>query len=50
MVSRYARAFRMNVAMPMLGIWNGVLSNYVVLIDRKGNIIGCYQKTHPTES
>ena len=50
MVSRHARKFRMNVAMPMFGIWKGVLSNYVVLIDRRGRIAGCYQKTHPTES
>lgn len=50
MVSRYARKFRMNVAMPMLGTWHGVLSNYVVLIDRRGAIAGCYQKTHPTQS
>lgn len=50
MVGRYALKFRMNIAMPMLGIWNGVLSNYVVLIDRHGKIAGCYQKTHPTQS
>ena len=49
MVSRHARSFRMNVAMPMLGVWNGVRSNYVVLFDRTGTIAGCYQKTHPTE-
>ena len=50
MVSKYARAYRMNVAMPMLGTWNGVRANYVVLINRRGVIIGCYQKSHPTES
>jgi predicted amidohydrolase len=50
MVSRHARKFHMNVAMPMLGIWKGVLSNYVVLFNRQGRISGCYQKTHPTES
>jgi predicted amidohydrolase len=49
MVGNYARKFRMNVAMPMLGVWKGVCSNYVVLIDRQGRITGCYQKTHPTE-
>ena len=49
MVSRLARTFHMNVAMPMLGTWKGVCSNYVVLINRKGEIAGCYQKTHPTE-
>jgi len=40
----------MNVAMPMLGMWKGVLSNYVVFFDRQGKIAGCYQKTHPTQS
>lgn len=50
MVSRYARKFRMNVALPMLGVWRGIRSNYTVLIDRHGTIAGCYQKTHPTES
>ena len=50
MASNYARKFRMNVAIPMLGVWNGVCSNYAVLIDRRGRIVGCYQKTHPTES
>jgi predicted amidohydrolase len=50
MVSRYAHAHRMNVAMPMLGTWQGVPGNFVVLIDRKGMVVGCYQKTHPTES
>jgi predicted amidohydrolase len=40
----------MNVAMPMFGIRKGVLSNYVVFINRQGKIAGCYQKTHPTES
>lgn len=50
MVCKQARRFRMNVAMPMLGVWKGVCSNYVVLFDRRGRIAGCYQKTHPTQS
>jgi predicted amidohydrolase len=38
----------MNVAMPMFGVRKGVLSSYVVLVNRTGKITGCYQKTHPT--
>ena len=48
MVSALARRYRMNVALPVFGRFRGVLSNYVVLLDRGGKIIGCYQKTHPT--
>lgn len=47
-VAECARKFRMNVAMPMFGIYKGVLSSYVVLFNRSGRITGCYQKTHPT--
>jgi predicted amidohydrolase len=48
MVARYAKKYQMNVAMPMLGIYRGVLSSWVALFNRAGKIIGCYQKTHPT--
>jgi predicted amidohydrolase len=47
-VAERAHKLKMNVAMPMFGTHKGVLSSYVVLIDREGKIIGCYQKTHPT--
>ena len=43
-----ARKLKMNVALPMFGIYKGVLSSYVVLFNRSGKIVGCYQKTHPT--
>jgi predicted amidohydrolase len=43
-----AREFGLNVALPMLGTYKGILSSYVALFDRKGKIIGCYQKSHPT--
>ncbi len=43
-----AKEFRMNVALPMFGTYMGNLSSYVVLFDRKGKIVGCYQKSHPT--
>ena len=48
MVARAAKKYQMNVAMPMFGIYRGVLSSWVVLFDRAGKMIGCYQKTHPT--
>ena len=50
MVVRYAKKYQMNVAMPMFGTYQGVLSSWVVLFNRAGKIIGCYQKTHPTIS
>jgi predicted amidohydrolase len=49
-VGNAARKFKVNVAIPMFGIYRKQLSSYVVLINRKGEIIGCYQKTHPTIS
>ncbi len=48
-VARDAKKYQMNVAMPMFGIYQGVLSSWVVLFNRAGKIIGCYQKTHPTQ-
>lgn len=48
MVARYAKKYHMNIAMPMFGIYRGVLSSWVVLFNRAGKIIGCYQKSHPT--
>jgi len=30
------------------GTHKGALSSYVVLLNRKGTIVGCYQKAHPT--
>jgi predicted amidohydrolase len=47
-VAALAGKFRMNVALPMFGTYEGVLSSWVVLINRSGKIIGCYQKAHPT--
>jgi predicted amidohydrolase len=47
-IAEYAKRFNMNVAMPMFGVRKGVLSSYVVLVNRTGKITGCYQKTHPT--
>ena len=44
-----ARRYKMNVAMPMFGRHNGQLSSTVVVFDRKGDIVHCYQKSHPTE-
>lgn len=47
-VADRARKHNMNVALPMFGTYKGVLSSYVVLFNRSGKIVGCYQKTHPT--
>jgi predicted amidohydrolase len=49
-VGLVARKFRLNVAIPMFGIYQGKLSSYVVLMNRDGKITACYQKTHPTVS
>jgi predicted amidohydrolase len=47
-VGLLARRYRMNVALPLFGTVDGVLSSYVVLFDRRGRLCGCYQKAHPT--
>ena len=47
-VAGYALKYRMNVALPVFGTYKGKLSSYVVLFNRTGKIVGCYQKTHPT--
>ncbi len=47
-VARYAKTYRMNIVMPMFGEFNGILSSHAVIFDRRGKIVGCYQKTHPT--
>jgi predicted amidohydrolase len=48
-IASAAKKYRMNVVVPMLGRYNGVLSSFAVILDRNGKIGGCYQKTHPTE-
>ena len=48
MVGNLAKTYRMNVALPLFGTYRGELSSWVVLIDRRGRIAGCYQKAHPT--
>ena len=47
-IAECSKRFKMNIAMPMFGTYKGVLSSYVVLFNRTGKIIGCYQKSHPT--
>jgi predicted amidohydrolase len=49
-VGLLARRYRMNVALPVFGSISGVLSSYVVLFNRRGQLCGCYQKAHPTIS
>jgi predicted amidohydrolase len=48
LVAAEARKHEMNIAMPMFGVFEGILSSHVVLFDRSGRIIGTYQKAHPT--
>lgn len=48
-VAVLAGRLRMNVALPMFGTYKGVLSSWVVLFNRTGTIVGCYQKSHPTK-
>ncbi|MGH7491976.1 MAG: carbon-nitrogen hydrolase family protein [bacterium] len=48
MVGRYAKKYQMNIALPLFGMLRDVLSSYVVLLNRRGQIAGCYQKAHPT--
>lgn len=43
-----AKKAHLNVAIPMYGIYRGKRSSYVVLINREGKVLDCYQKTHPT--
>jgi predicted amidohydrolase len=47
-VGRMARRYRMNVVLPILGRHRGVLGNYAVVLDRKGEITGLYLKSHTT--
>jgi predicted amidohydrolase len=47
-IAAAAKEWDLNVALPMFGVYKGVLSSHVVLLNRKGTIVGCYQKTHPT--
>ena len=50
LIGSAAKRYGMNVAFPLFGTWKKELSSFVVLFDRNGEITGCYQKTHPTES
>jgi predicted amidohydrolase len=47
-IAAAAREGNCNVALPMFGTYKGILSSHVVLLNRKGTIVGCYQKSHPT--
>ncbi len=48
-IASVAKQYRMNVVIPMFGRYKNVLSSFAVIIDRKGKIVGCAQKTHPHE-
>jgi predicted amidohydrolase len=47
-VALLARRYAMNVVLPVFGTYRRVLSSWAVVIDRKGRIVHCYQKSHPT--
>lgn len=47
-IATQAKMFEMNIALPVFGSIKGVVSSYVLLIDRRGKIRGYYQKAHPT--
>lgn len=47
-VAGLARKNSINVALPVFGEWKGVISSYVVFMNRKGKLVDCYQKSHPT--
>lgn len=47
-VAALARRNRVNVALPVFGTWKEKISSYVVFLDRKGGLVDCYQKSHPT--
>lgn len=48
-IGRAARKYKMNVVMPILGTWRGESSSQAVVFNREGAIVGCYQKSHPTQ-
>ena len=47
-IAAAAKESGLNVALPVFGTHKGILSSYVVLLNRTGAIVGCYQKAHPT--
>jgi predicted amidohydrolase len=47
-VGEYARKLRTYVVLPVFGTYKGEVSSYAVIIDRTGEVMDCYQKTHPT--
>jgi predicted amidohydrolase len=47
-IAAAAKEWGVNVALPVFGKYKGILSSHVVLLNRKGTIVGCYQKAHPT--
>jgi predicted amidohydrolase len=49
-IAARARKFKMNIVLPLFGSYKDVVSSYVLLINRRGKVQGCYQKAHPTVS
>jgi predicted amidohydrolase len=46
----YAREYSMNILLPVFGRYSGVVSSYVMMIGRSGELTGCYRKAHVTEA
>jgi predicted amidohydrolase len=46
----YARKYSMNILLPVFGRYSGVVSSYVMIIDRNGELTDCYRKAHVTEA
>lgn len=47
-IAAAGKEYGLNVALPVFGIYKGILSSHVVLLNRRGTVVGCYQKAHPT--
>ena len=50
LAAEYAKIYAMNIFLPMFGIYNGVISSYVAILNRNGELTGCYQKVYVTEA
>jgi predicted amidohydrolase len=48
LVSSYAKKYSMNIVFPMLAVIDRTVGSYCLLIDRRGELMGSYRKSHPT--
>jgi predicted amidohydrolase len=47
-VGAYAKKLHTYVVLPVFGTYRGELSSFAAIIGRNGEVMDCYQKTHPT--